>query len=329
VAEDSASVNCEPSYVLRAGLLAQGGGSGSGSLEGLTVYEALNLGYALVYPDYEGPQSQWLAGPQAGYASLDAIRAALSYRRDGLKPGARVGLWGYSGGGGATAWVAALKGEYAPELNVVGAAIGSASNSDLAKVLTNLDGGLLDGFIFTGIVGLERATPGVDLTPYLTPQGQALVASAADPNKCLVQELATFAGAGKVEQYTTTPSTPITQLPPAKKLLGPNSLVDQPTLVPVMPVLNYHDNFDEIVPVGNDNAMAQQWCQSGAHVEIERFTTPLPAVALIHVVGAIEGLVPALTYLADRFNGLPPRNDCAAAPLWSTGLLPYYPGIVQ
>ena len=230
---------------------------------------------------YEGPQSEWLAGPQAGYAALDSIRAALSYKRDGLKPGAKVGLWGYSGGGGATAWVAALKGQYAPELNVVGAAIGSASNSDLAKAFTNADGGLTDGFIFTAIVGLPRASPGVDITPYLTPQGQQLVASAADPNKCLVQELATFATAGKIEQYTTTPTTPFIDLPPAKQILSANSLVGQPALAPVMPVLNYHDNFDEVVPVGNDNEMAAQWCKSHSNVEIERFSTPLPAVALI------------------------------------------------
>ena len=94
VAEDSTSVNCQPSYVLRAGLTAQGGGSGSGALEGLFAYSALVLGYAVVYPDYEGPKSEWLAGPQAGYASLDAIRAALSYRRDGLTPHSKVGLWG-------------------------------------------------------------------------------------------------------------------------------------------------------------------------------------------------------------------------------------------
>ena len=50
VAEDSASVNCEPSYVLRAGLAAQGGGSGSGATEGLLAYSALLAGYALAAP---------------------------------------------------------------------------------------------------------------------------------------------------------------------------------------------------------------------------------------------------------------------------------------
>ena len=36
-----------------------------------------------------------------------------------------MGLWGYSGGGVASAWAAEVTGGYAPELNMVGAVLGS------------------------------------------------------------------------------------------------------------------------------------------------------------------------------------------------------------
>ena len=47
-AEDSVSTNCQPSYVLQTGLLAQGGGALSGSLEALLALPALLKGYAIV-----------------------------------------------------------------------------------------------------------------------------------------------------------------------------------------------------------------------------------------------------------------------------------------
>ena len=332
LAEDSTSINCEPSYVLRTGLGAGGGGAGSVAVfENAIALTALSKGYAIVFADYEGPQSEWLAGPQAAHGALDGIRAALAYPRDTLSPATDVGLWGYSGGGGATGWTAALKGQYAPELNVVGAAVGADSNADLGGVLGYLDGTLSVGFDVMGIVGLTRTDPANDLSAYLTPQGAALITSASDPDKCTLQELTTFALAGRIENYTTMPTVPFSTLPPAEPLLAANSLVGQSS-TPVIPVLSYHDTFDDIVPLAGDNTLAAQWCTAGASVEIERFATPLPdtGLPLVHLIGEIEGAPGALAYLGDRFAGSAPRNDCPSASLWDSGsLAPYDPGIVQ
>jgi alpha-beta hydrolase superfamily lysophospholipase len=56
---------------------------------------------------------------------LDGVRAALGCERPGLSPSAPVALWGSSGGGLASAWAAESRGRYAPELNIVGAVLGS------------------------------------------------------------------------------------------------------------------------------------------------------------------------------------------------------------
>lgn len=329
-AEDSVSTNCQPSYVLQAGLLAQGGGALSGSLEALLALPALLKGYAIVYPDYEGPQSQWLAGPQAGHATLDGLRAAL-HSGHGLSPSTQVALWGYSGGGGATAWTATLAGSYAPELNVVGAAIGATSNSDLAAVFKSVDGSLIVGFLPTGIVGTTRATP-IDLGQVLTNDGIALVQKAADPNKCLGQEILTFATAGRMEKYSVDPNRDFTQIPVVRQLLTANSIVGQ-SVAPAFPVLNYHEAFDKVVPVSADNAMAQQWCRAGTSVEIIRYSTPIvvdPTRLAGHVLGAAEGYLAALQYISNRFAGLPQRNDCPNANLWAgLPLLPYLPGLAR
>ncbi len=79
----------------------------------------------------EGMQSQFIAGPQAGHAVLDGVRAALSYVPAGLSRDTPIGLWGYSGGGQASGWAAYLKDSYAPELNVKGAASWCKSSGQL------------------------------------------------------------------------------------------------------------------------------------------------------------------------------------------------------
>lgn len=43
---------------------------------------------------------------EPGYRVLDGIRAALNSERVGLSPATPIGLWGYSGGGLASAWAA-------------------------------------------------------------------------------------------------------------------------------------------------------------------------------------------------------------------------------
>ena len=115
-AEDTLTRDCASSYEIRQGT--------NGELP-QALLPLLNDGVAVVVPDYEGPESQWTAGVQAGHAVLDSIRAAESFPPAGLGgEGTRVGIWGYSGGGQATAWASELQPTYAPELNVVGVAEG-------------------------------------------------------------------------------------------------------------------------------------------------------------------------------------------------------------
>ena len=86
-AEDSLATSCAPSYGLRTGA----------EKEESLILAALEQGWIVAVPDYEGPRSQWTAGVQEGHAVLDGVRAAESYAPLGLSPTSPVGLWGYSG----------------------------------------------------------------------------------------------------------------------------------------------------------------------------------------------------------------------------------------
>lgn len=321
-AEDSVDTRCAPSYVLRTGLL----GAGALSVPTFDIAQSLVTlahGYAIVYPDHEGPHSQWIAGKQSGQATLDGVRAALNYAPAGLSPRTPVGLWGYSGGGGATGWAAILKPTYAPELNVVGAVVGSSSNSDITRLYKKINGRITSGFVVLALVGLDRAYPEAGVGGYLNAAGKTLLAGAQ--NLCAVEALAKYPLIGPMEQYSIDPAVSLTDSPPGKFLFPTNSLVDQPDTPSSVPILSYHDWNDEVVPVQADDAMAAKWCAAGTPVQVSRTWLPLPpAGALIHGAAAAAFTLPAVNYLANRFNNVTPRNDCSQVAVWDSNrhLLP-------
>lgn len=141
------------------------------------VAAALGKGWAVVVSDYEGPESQWGAGIQAGQAVLDGIRATQAFAPAGLPPGGPVGMMGYSGGGLATTWAAELAPGYAPELNIVGAA-GGGVPADLGAVARQVDGGPAAGIYFGAMVGLSRAYP---LDTLLNERGRVAAAHRGSP----------------------------------------------------------------------------------------------------------------------------------------------------
>ena len=110
VAEDAGAPQCAPSYTLRAGT----GLEPVNQAELLLIAAAAAQGFAVSVPDYEGPNGNFGAARQPGYAVLDGVRAAENFTRLGL-PGSRtpVGIWGYSGGSLASGWAAQVQPAYA------------------------------------------------------------------------------------------------------------------------------------------------------------------------------------------------------------------------
>ena len=114
-------------------------------------------------------RASWLPGPcSTGSApSLASAPAGLA------GSGTPVGLWGYSGGGQATAWAAEQQPAYAPDLNVQAVAAGGVP-PDLEQVARQIDGGPFFGVYFAVSVGLSREFPEVDIDSLLNDRGRAL-----------------------------------------------------------------------------------------------------------------------------------------------------------
>lgn len=154
---DAMSSRCFPSYALRRRAKALGSLT---QMELLMISAALAEGWAVSVPDHEGPKGLWGSPYEPGYRVLDGIRAALNSERVGLSPATPIGLWGYSGGGLASAWAAEACGEYAPDLDIVGAVLGSPVG-DLGHTFRRLNGTLLAGLPALVVAALQHSYPGL------------------------------------------------------------------------------------------------------------------------------------------------------------------------
>lgn len=136
--------------------------------EFLLVAAALAEGWAVSVPDHEGTTGMWGAPYEPGYHVLDGIRAAVNHAPLQLAADAPVGLWGYSGGGLASAWAAEVQDSYAPELNVVGAVLGSPVG-DLGHAFRRLNGSVYSGLPAMVVAALTHIYPDLDRSSRSTP----------------------------------------------------------------------------------------------------------------------------------------------------------------
>lgn len=158
-AEDAANVNCAPSYAIQFGAAVYN--NTIVEAEMLLLETALDKGWYVVAPDYEGPTGSFTAGINSGHGALDSIRATLASNNiSGILPDAKTIMWGYSGGTIPGGWAAQLQPTYAPELkdNLIGLAVGGFA-TNITETLVAVDGHLFAGLIPSGINGILLQYP--------------------------------------------------------------------------------------------------------------------------------------------------------------------------
>jgi hypothetical protein len=297
-AEDGISTECSPSYGLREGVSDDDNNSGTET--GLMEYALLH-GWAVVAPDYEGPDSRFLDPAVEGHGVLDGIRAVLHFAPDGLGHRTPLGLWGYSGGSIATDEAAQVQPRYAPGLRFRGIALGGFVANVMAT-LNAFSGGPAGGAIVMGFAGVNRDYPAAHLLQYFNAAGKRAIAEAQ--NDCLVQaaEQFPFASMKEYEAYPGVESTPA-----VVRLLDRMSPLHLPG-IPRAPIYDYHSSIDEFAPLGPDRAQMRRYCAAG--VKVDHVDSPLGE----HVGVAVTGAPGAVAYLAARFRGRPAPDNCSSIP---------------
>jgi hypothetical protein len=201
----------------------------------------------------------WGAPYEPGYRILDGVRAALNCERLGLSASAAVGLWGYSGGGLASAWAAEVSATYAPDLNVVGAVLGSPV-ADPGNVGRRLNGSFYAALPGLVIAALARVYPDVErlIRQHATEDGKALLAQ--------LEKMTTVPAVLRlmkkdINQYMDLPLDELWELPEVQRILDS---MRQGTAAPRPPVLMEQAVHDKIINVADVDTLAQTYLAGGA-----------------------------------------------------------------
>jgi triacylglycerol lipase len=312
---DAVTSRCFPSYALRRRAVAPGAVA---QFEFLLIAAAVAEGWAVSVPDHEGRHGMWGAPYEPGYHVLDGLRAALNTERLELSPSAPIGLWGYSGGGLASAWAAEMSGSYAPDLNVVGAVLGSPVG-DLGHTFRRLNGTYMSGLPALVVAALA------DIYPELN---KIIQEHATEEGKKLLQRLHHMTTAEAVirmvkkdmDDMVDVPLEQILDTPELKHVFDDIKLG---AAVPTPPVLIVQAVHDQLISVGDIDELAEVYSAGGASVTYHRdmFSEHL----LLHPMSAPM----TLRWLTDRFNGKP-LTDHLVRSKWPTLLNPMtYVGMVR
>ncbi|TDO16998.1 triacylglycerol lipase [Mycobacterium sp. BK086] len=312
---DAVASRCFPSYALRRHAKSLGS---IAQLEYLLIAAALAEGWVVSVPDHEGPNGMWGAPYEPGYAVLDGLRAALGFERFGLAKDNQIGLWGYSGGGLASAWAAEVHAEYAPELNIVGAVLGSPVG-DLGHTFRRLNGSYLAALPALVVSALTKTYPDLH---------RVIEEHATEDGKALLRRLERMTTAEAVIRLFRTDMDNLVGPPLEDVLAMPEVqyVFDNIKLgksVPDLPVLIVQAVHDSVIAVEDIDDLAHTYSAGGAQVTYHRdmFSEHM----LLHPMSAPM----TLRWLTDRFNGRP-IDEHIVRTKWPTLLNPMtYAGMMR
>ena len=312
---DAMTSRCFPSYALRRRARALGS---IAQLELLLVNAALAEGWAVSVPDHEGLHGLWGAPFEPGYRVLDGIRAALSSERTALSPEAPVGLWGYSGGGLASAWAAEMVGEYAPELDIAGGVLGSPVG-DLGNTFRRLNGGLFSGLPALVVAALAHTYPELDrvIKEHTNEEGQTLL---EELEKMTTAEAVVRMAGKNMGDYLDEPLEATLSRPEIAHVFDSIRLG---AAVPTPPVLIVQAVHDYLINVNDIDTLADAYSAGGADVTYHR--DAFNEHMFLHPLSAPM----ALRWLTDRFAGRP-ITDHLIRTQWPTAFNPMtYAGMLR
>lgn len=259
----------------------------------------LREGWTVIIPDHLGPKVAYPGGQLSGRIALDGMRAVRDDPRFDAR-NSRFGALGYSGGGIASAWVANLHDDYAPDVNLVGVAQGGIPTdmTTMARMIGNAPHPAF-GLAFAAAVGMAREYPDeVRLEERLTPTGWDLYHSMRGRCTAMLLTLGAFRSVPMVLE-----GGDLMAEEGLLRAFAENSVALSPD-VPRVPVFMWHSRTDPLVPYWDAEATAKRYCREGTPIVWE------PGLAPEHLLGAVEKLPAALDWLQQRFDGVPAPRAC-------------------
>ncbi|MFY1657576.1 lipase family protein [Micromonospora sp. WMMD1274] len=310
---------CAPSFALQHPLTLTGDTLSVG-YEALAIYRLLATGAAVVVTDYVGLGATdrlhtYVNRLDEGRALLDAARAARTVPGASVTDRSRVGLYGYSQGGGASAAAAELQPAYAPDVPLAGTYVG-APPADLTAVIGGIDGSALAGALGWSLNGFAQSDPAVR---------DVIEANVNDAGRAALKDTSTMCVGDAILRYAFTKSSRwitggrsltavIAAAPEAQAVLDRQRIG---TLKPAGPVRVATGVQDDIVPHRQARQLAVDWCRKGGDVTYQAVSLPNLGDKLLtnHLAPLITDQGDAVAWLTDRLAGRTAYSNCWTMPL--------------
>ncbi|WP_433244093.1 lipase family protein [Actinomadura nitritigenes] len=309
---------CAPSYALQNPLTLTGD-TMSVAYEDLAIYRLLSTGTAVVVTDYVGLGATdrlhtYVNRADEGHALLDAARAAHTVPGASITARSKVGLYGYSQGGGASAAAAELQPAYAPDVHLAGTYAG-APPADLTAVMKGIDGSALAGALGWSINGFAQSDPALR---------RLIDDNINAAGKAALKDMSTMCVGDALFKYGFTSSTKwsvsgkpigdiIPAIPEARAVLDKQRIG---TLKPAGPVRLTTGVKDDIVPHAQARRLATDWCRRGG--DVSYVPVDLPDLGdktlLNHFAPLLLDQGDAVSWLTDRLTGKPSPSTCKTLP---------------
>lgn len=304
---DAISSRSLPSYALQRGSTSLGNVA---PFELLIIANAVSRGWAVTIADHEGLGGYFGAPREPGYRVLDGIRASTDFAPLNFSRSTPVGVWGYSGGGMASSWVAEMAPEYAPEINIVGAVLG-APVGDPGQTYIRLNDTFFAGLPALVVAGLRHLYPGL---------GRVIESHVNDEGRARLDEIESMSTAWAIARFAGDDFDNYTDIPLADVLASPAvlELFDDIRLGsrrPACPLLVLQPVHDQIIDVEDVDGQVDRYNEFGANVTYvrDRISEHLSLMVL--------STPTVLEWLTARFDGAPEPTGSTRT-VWSTALSP-------
>jgi acetyl esterase/lipase len=265
------------------------------------ITDLIVLGVTVVATDYPGlgtaGLTPYLAGIGEAHAVLDSVRAVAGVEE--LQASNHFALWGYSQGGHAALFAAALAKSYAPELNLAGVAA-AAPPTDLGTLLDD-DIGTTDGRILGAMALLSWSKLyDVSLEPLV---GPAAVAVMEHIDSHCVDSASSAMKALQAEQPLNKKFLNFDpeDRSPWKELLAKNSVNPSAIRVPVFIAQGLDDPI--VIPTVTEKFVGEL-CREGDRVVLDLMKN------VDHGMAAKKSFHQAIAWIGDRLRGKPAPSNC-------------------
>ncbi|MGH9250145.1 MAG: lipase family protein [Acidimicrobiales bacterium] len=275
----------------------------------IRVYEGLDefvaAGYVVAATDYQGLGTPgphpYLVGNAEAMNALDSVRAARNL--SDADAGTDFAVWGHSQGGQASLFTGQLAASYAPELHLVGVAVGAPAANLVELFEVNIQTTVGKILMSMALQSWARVYDDANLDQIVTPAARPAIARIAanclyDPNQILASVPSSL-----LLGFTFI-STPPWEVEPWETILAENTPGATPTRVPMIIT---QGSIDPIVAPDVTAQLATALCANGETVDYR----VLPGIAH-HDAGHVAAPDVA-AWIADRFTDKPAPSTCKSS----------------